>query len=421
MLAKLQKLIDQGENLFITGSAGTGKSHLIKEICQAYGRVFAIELTASTGIAAVHVGGVTIHSWACLGTGDKKTDDIVSYVMSGAGTRVRRKLKETQILIIDEISMIGPEIFDQLNEVLKIVRNNKTAFGGLQIIVVGDFLQLPPVNKHSQESFFCFESQAWNEADFKNVILEKNYRQNDGKFLKILSNLRKATLDDEDVATLNSRIKMPNLEAEIKPTIIVTHNAQVERINNHKIQQINEETKVFSVNCEGSDRDVSFLQRNCLAPETLKLKIGAQVMMLKNSYQKQGIYNGSLGIVRDFSPKNYPIVEFENGKEIKIMPDSWTIEKFNDEIGEFETKARIVQIPLNLAWAITVHKSQGMTLDSIYCDLTNAFTEGQIYVTISRVKSLDGLYIKGINLNSLKINEKIAQFYEQIELENVNV
>ncbi len=409
---QIKKHIEKGHNLFITGSAGTGKSHLLSLIKETYGHVYDIQVTASTGIAAVQVGGVTIHSWASLGVGNRRTQDVIDSIRAGAGSFTRRKMRNAHILAIDEISMLSPEIFSQLDEVLKNIRENQQPFGGLQLILIGDFLQLPPISRDKGADVveFCFETEAWKNAEIHLEILEQNFRQTDPAFLKLLANLRIAKIDDEDRKMLNLRTIRPDENDFIKPTIIVTHNEQAARINMQKLACIDEEQKKFIIVSEGKAASVEFLVKNCLAPAELCLKIGAQVMMLKNSYQKEGIYNGSLGVVVGFS-KEYPMVEFAGGKIIKIMPDEWKMEKFNEEIGELEVLARIKQLPLTLAWAITVHKSQGMSLDKIDCDLSRAFTEGQIYVTISRVRSLEGLFVRGINYDALKVNPKILKFY----------
>jgi ATP-dependent exoDNAse (exonuclease V) alpha subunit len=203
---------------------------------------------------------------------------------------------------------------------------------------------------------------------------------------------------------------------DIKPTILATHNRQAELINMRELEKINSDPIEYSMRAGGKENHIEFLRKNCLAPEKLILKVGAQVMMLKNSLHKDGIINGSLGIVIDISSGGLPVVKFTNGKVINIASEEWVIEEFDQESKETKVLAKIKQIPLALAWAITVHKSQGMTLDMIECDLANAFEEGQVYVALSRAKSLDGVFLRSFNHNAIKANKRVIEFYNSIVL-----
>lgn len=405
------KDINSRKNLFITGNAGTGKSFLLNIIKEQYQN--KLQVTASTGIAAVHINGTTIHSWSGIGLGTLSVTEICNFINSGKGTQARRRIQRTKILAIDEISMISAQVFDLLNQVFKVIRGNEEPFGGIQIILFGDFFQLPPVDKNSSDKQFCFESTSWHEANIKTHILTETFRQRDPLFLDLLNNLRMGQLNNEHMKMLEL-CASKSVNNDIKPTIIATHNWQVDKINESELTKLPGEEIVYYQNCEGNERQIQFLKKNCLAPEKLRLKAGAQVMMLKNSRQKDGIYNGSIGVIIRFSSKGLPMVRFANNKIVEIECDEWVIEELNLDTYKKVVKAKLVQIPLTLAWAITVHKSQGMTLDAIECDLGKAFEDGQIYVALSRAKSLDNVYLKNFNQNLIKVNQKVVEFYKSL-------
>ena len=405
--------IRAGHNVFVTGNAGTGKSYLLRLIKKKFANR-GLHLTASTGIAAVNIGGVTLHSWAGIGTGNASLHEILRYIGSAKCTKLRRKLRTAKLLAIDEISMISINVLDLLNDLLKTLRANQKPFGGLQVIFIGDFLQLPPINNINFERKFCFESKAWKEANLKTFILNKIFRQSDERLVKLLHNLRIGNITASDLEILMSRM-ISSRDSLSSPTIIATHNKQVEEINIMHLDKIPMKSILFHMEGEGEKKKLEFLKKNCLAPQTLELKIGAQVMMLKNTLQKLGIINGSIGIIKAFSPKGLPIVEFNNGQIHTIEKEEWSIEEFDQLKQKLVKRAKILQVPLMLAWAITVHKSQGMTLDSIECDLGNAFEEGQIYVALSRVKDLNSLYIKSFRPELIKTNNKVINFYKNAE------
>ncbi len=406
--------VEDGDSIFISGSAGTGKSYLLQYLKANYSDS-GLHITASTGIAAVHVGGQTLHSWAAIGLGNLPAEQIIENLFSAKFSRVRRKLKLAKMLAIDEISMISAPVFDLINELLKAVRQNDKPFGGLQLILFGDFLQLPPVNRDSQmmdDYQFCFQSRAWQELAPKPIMLKTVFRQEDQNFVKLLNNIRFGKIDEHDISTLKSRINLPEKISAIKPTILASHNSQVDAINQVELKKIPAPSQIFTAKFSGDALKKDFLKKNCLAAENLELKVGAQVMMLKNTYQKEGVINGSLGIIKEFSKKtNYPIVEFNNGALLTIAPEVWALEKFDVEKREIVTEAEMTQIPLLLAWAMTIHKSQGMTLDKVKCDLSKVFADGQIYVALSRVKTLEGLFIDGLDFNRIKANKGIVEFY----------
>ena len=404
---------ERGKNLFITGGAGSGKSYLLSFLKRNYASR-GLEVTASTGIAAVNIGGTTIHSWAGIGLANLPIEQIIDNIFTAKFSRVRRKIKQAKALAIDEVSMISREVFEILNKVFQAVRENDKPMGGIQILLFGDFLQLPPVNRGANYFNFCFNSQAWRDLDLQAVVLDGSFRQGDKNFVKILNNLRIGTLDKSDREVLESRISVSD-DGAIRPTILTTHNLKVEEINALELKKIPREEIVHVAEYFGEPARIEFLKKNCLAAEMLKLKVGAQVMMIKNTYQKEGIINGSLGVVRDFSSrKSHPVVEFENKKIITIAPEEWLIEKFDNEKKIVVTEAGVSQVPLILAWAMTIHKSQGLTLDKISCDLSDAFSPGQVYVALSRARCLEGVFIKSINFEKIFADSNAVKFYQSL-------
>lgn len=402
--------IESGDNVFITGAAGTGKSYLLHYLCKTLKK--NLQITATTGIAAVNIGGVTLHSWANLGLEEIPIEKIAQKIMSPAGTHTRRKIIDTELLAIDEISMLSRKTFESLDELLRIVRGKDKPFGGIQLLLFGDFFQLPPV----KSEYFCFESLIWEEAGIKTFILREIFRQQNQRFIELLDNIRHGIIHADDVELLKSRFLVKCEKTAIKPTILSTHNILVERINHDKLNSLVSKEVTYEAKFSGASDKIELLRRNCLARELLTLKIGSQVMMLKNTHHRDGIINGSTGIVVGFSTKKcYPLVEFENGHQLIVTPESWEISSFNQSSGELEVQAMMIQIPLALAWAITVHKSQGMTLDRAECDLKNSFSYGQVYVALSRIRDLEGIFIRSFDVNAIKVDPRILEFYEKLE------
>jgi ATP-dependent DNA helicase PIF1 len=407
-----------GNNLFVSGGAGSGKSYLLNFLKKNYSHL-GLEITASTGIAAINIGATTIHSWSGIGLANQPLEYILENLNSFKFLQIKKRIRYANCLAIDEISMISADVLDLLNAVLQHIRNNTKPMGGLQVLFFGDFLQLPPVDnnfKNDQDLKYCFHSQTWQQLNLQSIILDQVFRQSDLDFIKILNKIRFGNIDCEVKQVLGDRLLANDPSPSVMPTILTSHNHKVESINKNFLHQLSGQQQIFTAKYSGNENKITFLKKNCLAYDNLILKTGAQVMMIKNSLQKEGIINGSIGIVKDFSnKKNYPIVEFSNGKTFTIQPDCWNIEKYNITKKIIEIEASLIQVPLVLAWAITIHKSQGLTLDKIRCDLSQIFTPGQAYVALSRARFLDGVFIDSIDFNKINANQQAIDFYQNVQ------
>lgn len=383
-----------GKSVLLTGAAGTGKTHLLNNfISQARSMGKKVSVTATTGLAATHLGGNTIHSWSGLGIHDHLPD----YFFERLSKTRRDVITKTDVLIIDEISMLHDFRLDLLDELLRNIRENDRPFGGIQVIMSGDFFQLPPINRgQSRGGGFVVYSEVWQELQPIVLYLEQQYRQDDEELLEILTALRQGDLRRRHAEMLLGRTEVTPDSEDI--TELHTVNIDVDAINHQKLQEIDDDERTYQQVTTGSKIYVESLQRSVLAPEVLTLKRGALVMAVKNAPDRR-YANGSIGTVVDFEPlTEYPIVEFKNGREVTMVPEAW-------EMRDGERKrASIMQVPLRLAWAITVHKSQGMTLDAAKIDLRKAFVEGMGYVALSRVKNIANLYLYGINRKALEVS-----------------
>jgi len=386
-------LLMMGRSVFLTGQAGSGKTYLLTKYIEFLkNHKIGVAVTASTGIAATHLNGITIHSWAGIGIKDSLDQKHLSRLL--ANENVRNRINNAKVLIIDEISMFHSYRLDMVNQVCKTLRRNNTPFGGLQVILCGDFFQLPPVTDPGQlQSCFAFKSDAWGELDLKICYLDEQHRQLDDSFLKVLNSIRTSDVTEFTFEKLAGRLNK-NFPVGIIPSKLYTHNVDVDAINNFELAKITKPEHKFMMTDMGNPDLVETLKKGCLAPEELIVKEGAVVMFVKNN-QNKGYVNGTLGKITGFDPDGYPIIKTYSDKEIVATPVSWTIE--DDE----EVIAEISQVPLRLAWAITIHKSQGMTLDAAEIDLSKSFAYGMGYVALSRVKSLDGIRLMGINQNAL--------------------
>ena len=419
-------ILKTGRNVFLTGEPGSGKTHTVNEYV-AYLRSVGIEpaITASTGIAATHINGITIHSWA--GIGIKSSLDKSDLKKIGTTKYIVKRVKPAKVLIIDEVSMLSPETLGMVDSVCRQIKDESAPFGGMQVVLVGDFFQLPPVVRRDTETEsepqitllsghdlgrFAYGAPAWVRASVVACYLTEQHRQDDADFLNVLSAIRTNTFDANHLRHLHTRITAYDDVPPEAPKLF-SHNVNVDTVNEKILGTLMGEPQVFSMHSEGHDILVSILKRGCLSPGMLQLKPGAAVMFTKNN-QKEGFVNGTLGVVEGFDKNtNQPVVCLRNGRKLIVEPMDWTIEENG------KARAKITQLPLRLAWAITVHKSQGMSLDEAAMDLGRVFEYGQGYVALSRIRRLSGLHLLGFNDRSFLVHPEVlkkdAQFRQQSE------
>lgn len=465
------EILKTGANVFLTGVPGAGKTYVINEyIKYLEDKGVYPAVTASTGIAATHIGGTTIHAFS--GIGIEKNIDGYKLEKIMEREKLVKRIQNTKVLIIDEISMLDANTLDNVNLVLKEIKNPTLPFGGVQIIFVGDFFQLPPVTKRGEYKNYAFAASSWRDAKPLTCYLEEQFRQSDETFTKLLLAIRENSVDEMHVELLNELVKKTNKKFGIKPVKAIeegeyeeetvelevfeddnnevekgavkhkmqgvrlgqaplsapgilsfpvptksvynslgilelhSHNKNVDEINDVNLKNLPGKEYVYRMITTGKAQLVEGLMKNCLSPEILKLKVGAKVIFTKNSLE--GEYaNGTMAEVVELETFSIKAVTKE-GKMVEVKQTDWSLED------DGKVKAKLTQYPLRLAWAITVHKSQGMSLDEAVLSLSDTFEYGQGYVALSRVRSLDGLYLKGFNPKSLRVNESISEFDEKI-------
>ncbi len=391
-------IMKTGANVFLTGEPGSGKTHTVNAYIR-YLREHEVNpaITASTGIAATHVGGMTIHSWSGIGIRRALTEYDLDAM--GANEPLVRRLTHAKVLIIDEISMLDGTVLSMVETVTRTLRRRDEPFGGLQVIFVGDFFQLPPIadRNSGERAQFCFESRTWASANPIVCYLSEQHRQEDTAFLSTLAAIRRGELEDSVFEYIGERHVAPGEHPTDIPQLY-THNLDVDKKNIQELAKLEAEEKIFLMNTKGSTARVEQLIKGCLSPQELVLKEGASVMFTKNNFEN-GYVNGTLGIIVGFDEdSDFPIVETREGELITALPSEWAV----DDSGK--VLATITQVPLRLAWAITVHKSQGMSLDAATMDLSRAFEYGQGYVALSRVRAFSGLHILGINQRAFEVH-----------------
>ena len=424
----------RGDSVFITGSAGTGKSHVLKYIIQTLQSAHAVGevgITAPTGVAAVNVGGQTVHSFAGIGLGKGRRETLIQKVLRSK--KAVERWCEVKVLIIDEVSMLDKDLFDTLDVVARRVRGVlDKPFGGIQLVAVGDFFQLPPVVGGADKSF-CFQAAAWKQMALdqepNKIFLHQVVRQRDAGFIDILNNVRVGRVTDETVRVLEQHLvtRKPLPTDGIVPTRLYCHNRDVDQMNQDRLNALEGELVKFEardylrIEPEGGRATaMKYMKDNVdkTVPEVISLKVGAQVMLLRNRAALSGsssttLVNGSRGIVvrfiesSDGDGSRIPVVRFDNGQTVPVAP----VETLQGGPSGDGMLARS-QLPLKLAWAVTVHKSQGSTLTRAILEIASAFDYGQAYVALSRVSSLDGLWLsRPIRKDAIKVHEDVLKFY----------
>lgn len=391
-----------GENVFLTGAPGAGKTYTLNEFIKRAERLGKrVAVTASTGIAATHIGGTTLHSWSGLGI--RETLSERDKAKLAQTDKLVKRYNATDILVVDEVSMLHGHRLDMVNEVAKLLRGNDKPFGGMQVVLVGDLFQLPPVTRGSDALDFAHGSHTWQELDLRICYLTEQHRQQrSDDLLALLQAMRAGTLSAVHTELVKKRLgKQPGPTAVV--TQLYSHNVDVDSINERKLAALLAPQHSYHMRTKGRKAAVEMLAKSLLAPETLQLKEGAEVMFVANDFTK-GFVNGSRGKVVRFSDAQLPVVKLHNGRVVLVEPHTWSI------MEDGKVRAEAVQLPLRLAWAITIHKSQGMSLDSAIVDLSKSFTPGMGYVALSRVRSLDGLFLSGINAMALTLHPDIHAF-----------
>lgn len=421
-------VFNSGASMFLTGAAGTGKTVLIKEMVQcAKDKGMKFQVCATTGCAAVLLGvpgTKTVHSWAGIGLAAGDVDNIVRKV---ATNKTKSKpWRDVQILFIDEVSMLSARLFEVLDIIARTIRKDQRPFGGIQLVLSGDFYQLPPVGSDGEpgSSEFCFESAIWTSAIQSSVLLTHVFRQEDTTYASLLNQIRIGQLTMSGHELLQSRVGA-EYEGDIPPTLLYPRRKSVDVINSRELEKLDpgtshkyrmsrvevelkteqEKDAAMRVSKTAADAEVKSLSTNLIAEETLELRVGARVLCIANidTEGSQPLVNGSQGVVTGFAD-GLPAVRFRNGLVKIVGKHEW--------VSETVPGVGVQQIPLILAWAITIHKAQGVTLELAEIDVGSGIFEcGQTYVALSRVKSLEGLILKAYDVKRIKINKKVRAFY----------
>ena len=404
-------ILQSGANVFITGSAGSGKTYLLNQFIDYLRRHrISAAVTASTGIAATHLGGQTIHSFTSLGV----RESLSEYELEQLKHRpqVHKRLQAVKVLIVDEVSMLAGNTLANVDVILRYVRARDEAFGGVQLVLCGDFFQLPPVNKNRQNirEIIAFMHPVWLAAKLQICYLTEQHRQQESPLLRLLDEMRRGEVSEYSYELLQAKLA-ERADAEQPASIkLYTHNVDVDGYNQRQLQAIDKPARSFTATTTGTATRVEQLRKSVLAPDVLEVKIGAQVMFVKNNYEK-GYFNGSLGRVTAFTRDGgWPVVECHSGQIIVAESVDWVTENENGK-----QVASFSQVPLRLAWAITVHKSQGMTLECAEIDLSKCFEIGQGYVALSRLQDFAGLTLSGLNSQALEMSSLVRRADERFQ------
>jgi len=398
------EVMKSGKNIFLTGAPGTGKSYTVnKYLDWAYDNGKRVTVCASTGIAATHINGSTLHSFLGVRNDDPLTIDDMLNIVNNNWTQ--KRLNGTDILVIDEVSMLSAQMIENLNTILQQGRASTQLFGGVQIIFVGDFFQLPPV-----KAAYAFTSATWKNANLTVCYLSQVYRQTDPVFIDVLQGIRDGVLSDSQMEIIQSRYKED--VSGLDCLRIETINKNVDEFNDRQLGRIEGMPTLYQMTYDGNEMMVQGLIKSCMSPEKLFLKVGARVMFTKNDTILRQYVNGTQGKVTQLNEKNV-VVEMADGNTVTVTPSSW--ERAEGYGPSKKILASISQLPLRLAYACTCHKAQGATFDKAVIDLTQAFESGQSYVAISRVRSLEGLFLQGsIGRKFLKTSDEVREYDKSI-------
>lgn len=401
------KIMLAGNNIFLTGPPGSGKTFLLNKFIQeTKRRGKSIAIAASSGIAATYLNGTTIHSWS--GIGIKDSMSVKEILKVSENIRVINNYLLTDVLVIDEVSMLDSARLDLINDIAKTVRRKNVPMGGIQLVLVGDLFQLPPVT--SRDKAYIFHSKVWSLLNLKICYLSEQHRQYQGDELNpILSAIRGNRVSQTELAVLQSKIKPRYL---IKDNILrlYSHNFDANNLNNRQLDLLKTKEKTYKMRTKGDKSEISKLKKALLSPELIRLKKGSEVMFTANNY-RSGYVNGDRGRVVGFRG-GLPIIRMKRSAYIIVEPFRWQVEINSRVIAE------AWQLPLKLAWAITIHKSQGMSLEEAVIDLSRAFSTGMGYVALSRLKSIDGLYLLGLNRMALYVDSEILKLDKTLRAES---
>ncbi|KAI8551208.1 hypothetical protein RHMOL_Rhmol06G0167500 [Rhododendron molle] len=415
--------ISSGKSVFITGSSGTGKTlllqHIIKRLKKLHhpSRVFA---TASTGLAACAIKGWTLHSFAGIGLGEDDRQTLLLKVISNRWAY--KRWTKARALVIDEVSMVDAEIFDALEFIAREVRgggecdSENKVWGGIQLVVCGDFFQLPPIVKRENRKEFAFEADCWGSSFDMQVELTRVFRQSEANLVKLLQNVRRGEVDHEDLDLLKKCCT--EAEPDSSAVQLYPRNQDVNRVNKKKMEDLKKPTYIYHAHDSGEDPWLGQLNQG-IAPDELPLCEGARVMLCKNL--RRTLVNGATGTVTKFryddvavsdlwkteERPRVPMVRFDSGLEVLIGPEAWEIVEGGKVV------ATRKQLPLILAWALSIHKCQGMTLDRLHTNLSRAFGFGMVYVALSRIRMLAGLHLAGFKPSKIKAHPKVLEFYQR--------
>lgn len=398
------QLAEAGVSFFLTGSAGTGKSYTMLEVVKALRAKHGaddVHITGSTGVASCNVGGTTVFYFAGLGLLDRPVSKLVRILNKKHMEAVKKRWLDCKVLIIDEISMIPGQLFDKLESLARCIRRNNKPFGGIQVIVVGDFLQLPPVRKKddAERATWCFNANTWSTVIKETILLTKIFRQDNDGLISLLQGVRKGKLTQANLKLLRSR-KNKQLE---EPVNLFAYRRDADKLNTQRLRGLQGNIRTF----KAQDTGKAELLKGCIAPQELKLKFGASVMLLRNLDVASGLCNGTLGVVDGFTKSGDVMVCFHNGK-MPLKKQTWEIKSGKQVV------ATRKQIPLLLAYGLTVHKAQGLSLPKMRANM-RTFEEGQAYVQLSRCTDIAGVSIYNFGPASIKVNKEALAFYEYLE------